>query len=133
MLGNRSRDAKSELEVRRLLHAHGMRYRVNVRPLMSLRRTADIVFTRKRISVFIDGCYWHGCLQHYVPSKSNRDYWVPKIAANVTRDIETTRILSDAGWTGLRYWAHLGPEDVASSIAQHVSAGQALPTAPKRS
>jgi len=104
MQGNPSKDTKPELAVRRLLQAHGLRYRVNVRPLSSLRRTADIVFPHKRIVVFIDGCYWHGCPEHYVPSKPNTDYWVPKVAANVARDNETTRVLSEAGWTVLRYW-----------------------------
>lgn len=75
MRGNRSRDTKPELAVRRLLHARGLCYRVNARPLPSLRRTADIVFRGKRVAVFIDGCYWHGCPEHYVPSKSNVDYW----------------------------------------------------------
>ncbi|MDK9319982.1 hypothetical protein FAM23864_001741 [Propionibacterium freudenreichii] len=75
MRGNRARDTKPELAVRRLLFAQGLRYRVNARPEPSLRRTADIVFTRKRIAVFIDGCFWHGCPEHYVPSKSNRRYW----------------------------------------------------------
>ncbi|QSR32305.1 hypothetical protein CFI00_17785 [Nocardioides sp. S5] len=69
MRGNRSRDTKPELAVRRLLHAEGLRYRVNARPLPEVRRTADIVFRAKRIAVFIDGCYWHGCPEHYVPSK----------------------------------------------------------------
>lgn len=122
MRGNRSRDTKPELAVRRLLHAQGLRYRVNMRPLPALRRTADIVFTRRRTAVFIDGCYWHGCPEHYVASRSNCDYWVPKIAANVTRDAETTRILADSGWTVLRYWSHMRPEDIAASIGEHMAA-----------
>lgn len=122
MRGNRSRDTKPELAVRRLLHARGLRYRVNTRPLPSSRRTADIVFPRKQVAVFIDGCYWHACPEHYVPSKSNSDYWTPKIAMNAARDAETTRSLSEAGWTVLRYWSHMPPEEVATSIEQHLSA-----------
>lgn len=57
----RSRDTKPELAVRRLVHAAGLRYRVGVRPEPSLRRTADLVFTKRRVAVFIDGCFWHGC------------------------------------------------------------------------
>ena len=108
--------------MRRLLHAGGLRYRVNTRPLPSLRRTADIVFPRKRIAVFIDGCYWHGCPDHYIPSKSNSDYWSPKIAGNVARDAETTRALTEAGWTVLRYWSHTPPGEVVASIKLHVLA-----------
>lgn len=122
MRGNRSRDTKPELAVRQLVHARGLRYRVNARPLPSLRRTADMVFSRRQIAVFIDGCFWHGCPEHYVPSKSNRSYWAPKIAANMSRDAETNRTLSDAGWTVLRYWSHLPPEEVAASVESHVLA-----------
>ncbi|MBN9608867.1 MAG: very short patch repair endonuclease [Actinobacteria bacterium] len=118
MRGNRSRDTKPELAVRKLLHAQGLRYRVHYRPLSSLRRTADIVFTASRIAVFIDGCYWHGCPEHYVASKSNREYWDTKIATNSARDAETTAVLSDAGWTVLRYWSHDRPEEIASSIRE---------------
>lgn len=120
MRGNRSRDTKPELAVRRLVHASGLRYRVNARPLPSLRRTADMVFPRRRVAVFIDGCFWHGCPEHYVPSTSNRDYWAPKTAANAARDAETIRTLSDAGWTVLRYWSHMPPEEVAASVELHV-------------
>ena len=116
MRGNRSRDTKPELAVRRLLHHRGLRYRVNVRPLPALRRTADIVFPGKRIAVFIDGCYWHGCPEHYVASKSNSDYWRPKIAATQARDAETSALLSSAGWVVLRYWSHASPNDVVDSI-----------------
>ncbi|GAA3680330.1 very short patch repair endonuclease [Yimella lutea] len=120
MRGNRSRDTKPELAVRRLLHAEGLRYRVNVRPLPSLRRTADIVLASKRIAVFIDGCYWHGCPEHYVASKSNRDYWDVKIETNAARDAQTNAALSDAGWTVLRYWSHDRPENIAASIQDSV-------------
>jgi DNA mismatch endonuclease (patch repair protein) len=120
MRGNRSRDTKPELAVRRILHAQGLRYRVNTRPLPSLPRTADIVFTAKLIAVFIDGCYWHGCPEHYVASKSNRDYWDAKIAENRTRDVETTAAISNEGWTVLRYWSHLPSENIANSIREHV-------------
>lgn len=61
MQGNRGRDTQPELHVRRAIHAAGLRYRVNVRPLKGLNRTADIVVTRQQIAVFIDGCYWHRC------------------------------------------------------------------------
>lgn len=115
--GNRSRDTKPELAVRRLIHAAGLRYKVNARPERDLRRTADILFTRQRIAVFIDGCYWHGCGQHArVPSKANADYWSKKLARNVERDADTTVKLQRAGWQVLRYWEHDAPQAVAESI-----------------
>src|SRR3954469_24349398 len=60
-----SRDTQPELALRRLLHASGLRYRIHVRPLPSLRRTADVVFRSARVAVFVDGCFWHGCPQCY--------------------------------------------------------------------
>ncbi|MFC2458793.1 very short patch repair endonuclease [Actinobaculum sp. oral taxon 183] len=117
MQANRSRDTKPEIAVRRLLHAHGLRYRVDARPLPDLRRRADIVFTRLKIAVFIDGCFWHGCPEHGTATpKSHSDYWQEKIARNRERDAETNRALVDAGWVVLRYWEHEGAQEVAEAI-----------------
>ena len=116
MLGNKARDTKPELAVRRLLHADGFRYRVNFRLDPSLRRTADIVFTRCRVAVFIDGCFWHGCPLHGTSPKANSGYWGPKLARNVERDRETTALLTASGWTVLRFWEHENPADVAALV-----------------
>lgn len=121
MQGNRSRDTKPELAVRRLLHAAGLRYRVAYRPEPTLRRTADIVFTRQRVAIFIDGCFWHACPEHGTVSRSNVDYWSTKLARNVERDRDTTQKLEDAGWTVLRFWEHDLPAAVAGQIAEAVS------------
>lgn len=64
MQGNRRRDTKPEMAVRRAVHWLGLRYRVDARPLPGLNRRADLVFTRARVAVFIDGCYWRGCPEH---------------------------------------------------------------------
>lgn len=117
MRGNVRRDTKPEVEVRRLLHAAGLRYRVDFPALASdRRRRADIVFTSRRIAVFIDGCFWHGCPQHFVAPKANSDYWGPKIARNRERDIDTTERLEADGWLVLRFWEHEAPSDVAARI-----------------
>jgi len=129
MRGNRSRDTAPELAVRRLLHARGLRFRVNLRPVVSLRRTADIVFTRHRIAVFIDGCYWHGCPDHYVASRTHKDYWHNKIEANITRDEQTTAELRSAGWTVLRYWSHVPPNEVVDSILTYLPRTDRTPPA----
>jgi len=77
------------------------------------------MFSKQRIAVFIDGCYWHGCEQHgRVPSKANADYWSKKLARNVERDTETTARLEQAGWRVLRYWEHEAPRTVAESIVR---------------
>lgn len=120
MLGNKRRDTKPELAVRRILHASGLRYRVDLAPLKGYRRRADVVFTRQRIAVFIDGCFWHGCPLHYRVPGTNVAYWQPKIERNVQRDVETTLALAEAGWTVLRFWEHQAPDEVAALVAEAV-------------
>lgn len=116
----RSRDTKPERLIRRLVHAQGLRYRVAAKPLPGLRRTADMVFRPTRIAVFIDGCYWHGCPEHYVPPKTNSGYWSDKVIRNVTRDRDTDQRLVEAGWLVLRFWEHEPADECAARIAAAV-------------
>ena len=128
MLGNRSRDTKPELRVRSLVHKRGMRYRVNQRPLPRVRRTADIVFRRARVAVYIDGCFWHGCDQHYKEPKTNTSYWRDKIDRNRRRDRETDELLEAEGWLVLRFWEHEDPAEVAETVESSVrSTGRVTP------
>lgn len=106
MQANKGRDTKPELKLRSALHARGYRFRVNYRPVAGLRRTADIAFTRWKLAVFVDGCFWHGCPQHGTWPKSNEAFWKQKIEGNRLRDSDTTRRLADAGWTSVRLWEH---------------------------
>ncbi|MGW1009754.1 very short patch repair endonuclease [Streptomyces termitum] len=117
----RSRDTKPEQAIRRLVHAQGLRYRVAAKPLPGLRRTADMVFRPSKVAVFVDGCYWHGCPEHYVPPKTNSGYWSKKVEGNMARDRDTDRRLTEAGWLVLRFWEHAAPEECASQIARTVS------------
>lgn len=123
MKGNRRRDTAPELAVRRLLHAAGLRYRVDAKPEDDLRRRADILFRRRRVAVFIDGCYWHGCPEHYTAPKANAEFWRAKVERNRERDAETTAVLQERGWTVLRFWTHDRPEDVADHISKAVAVG----------
>ncbi|MFF2894994.1 very short patch repair endonuclease [Streptomyces sp. NPDC057966] len=116
----RSRDTKPEQLIRRLVHAKGLRYRVAARPLPDLRRTADLVFRPAKVAVFIDGCYWHGCPEHYVPPKTNPGYWSDKVARNMARDRDTDERLTEAGWLVLRFWEHQDSDTCAASIAETV-------------
>ncbi|MEU2558897.1 very short patch repair endonuclease [Streptomyces longispororuber] len=116
----RSRDTTPERLIRQLVHAQGLRYRVAARPLADLRRTADLVFRPAKVAVFIDGCYWHGCPEHYVPPKTNSGYWSDKVARNMTRDRDTDQRLADAGWLVLRFWEHEPAEACATRIAAEV-------------
>jgi DNA mismatch endonuclease (patch repair protein) len=123
MQANRRRDTQPELALRRFLHARGLRYRVDYRAIPGLRNKADIVFTRRRVAVFIDGCFWHGCPEHYVASKTNVDYWEPKIAQNRLRDEAVTAALEEAGWRVIRVWEHESVEDAADRIEAAVRGG----------
>lgn len=126
MRANRRRDTGPELAIRRILHAHGLRYRVDVRPLPDLNRRADIVFPRARVAIFVDGCFWHGCPEHYTPPKANGDFWATKVATNRDRDRETDEHLTAAGWTVVRIWEHVPASRAVELIRDRVaSAGHA--------
>ncbi|MFI6004567.1 very short patch repair endonuclease [Streptomyces sp. NPDC051366] len=116
----RSRDTKPEKVIRRLIHAKGLRYRIAARPLPDLRRTADLVFRPAKVAVFVDGCYWHGCPEHYVPPRTNPGYWSEKVARNIARDRDTDHKLTEAGWLVLRFWEHEESSLCATKIADAV-------------
>jgi len=118
MQGNRKRDTRPELALRSELHRRGLRYRVNSRPVKSLRCQADIVFRRHKVAVFVDGCFWHGCPEHGKSPRTNVDYWSAKIARNVERDRFNEAELSAAGWVVVRVWEHEIPVDAADRIGR---------------
>ncbi|MFF3092095.1 very short patch repair endonuclease [Streptomyces cyaneofuscatus] len=124
MQANRGRDTSPELALRSLLYAAGLRYRVNTRPLPELRRTADVVFPRERVAVFVDGCFWHGCPEHSRPAKANAEAWSAKIEGNRARDADTNALLRSAGWTVLRVWEHDDASEAARMVAQLVTAAR---------
>lgn len=124
MQGNRSRDTRPELLVRSLLHRRGLRYRVAARPLPGVRRTADVVFTRAKVALFIDGCFWHGCPEHYRRPGSNVPYWDAKVQRNAARDREVDELLAAAGWTVVRAWEHEDPAEVADRVEAVVRAAR---------
>jgi DNA mismatch endonuclease (patch repair protein) len=123
MQANRGRDTKPELALRRAAHALGLRYRVSARPLPAIRRTADMVFTKAKVAVFLDGCFWHGCPEHHTRSASNAEYWAEKVRRNRERDTETDRLLTEAGWIVIRIWEHEDPVNAAARIASAVKTG----------
>lgn len=120
MLANRGRDTKPELAIRRRVHARGLRFYVNRRAVSDLRRTADLVFPRARVAVFVDGCFWHACPDHGTWPKSNEQWWRQKLEANVARDRETDETLTAAGWIVIRAWEHEDPTEVADRVEQAV-------------
>ena len=126
MLGNRNRDTRPEMAVRRAVHAMGLRYRVAARPVKAVRRSADLVFTRARVAVFVDGCFWHGCPEHFSTPATNTEYWATKIGGNELRDRETDRLLAEAGWMVVRIWEHDVALEAATQLAGSVRAQLAL-------
>ncbi len=112
------RDTFAELRLRRCLHAMGLRYRVDQAVLKRPRRTADLVFTRARVAVFVDGCFWHGCPEHASWPKSNADFWRDKIETNRRRDKDTDDRLEAEGWAVVRIWEHEDPHEAANRIAR---------------
>ena len=112
------RDTKPELSIRRALHALGYRYRVDHQPDPELRCRGDIVFTRRRVVVFVDGCFWHGCPDHATAPKNNVEWWAEKFEANVARDRRNDAALFELGWTVVRVWEHLQTEDAVAQILE---------------
>jgi DNA mismatch endonuclease (patch repair protein) len=120
MRANRGRDTGPELALRRALHARGLRYRVDHPLPFDRRRRADILFTRAKVAVFIDGCFWHGCPEHGTTPRTNSAFWAEKIARNRARDEDTTDRLREAGWLVLRFWEHEVPDRCAATVARTV-------------
>jgi DNA mismatch endonuclease, patch repair protein len=114
------RDTGCELLLRRHLHAAGLRYRVNYPVPGNRRRTIDIAFTRAKVAVFVDGCFWHGCPEHGTQPRANADWWTQKLATNQARDADTTVVLEAAGWAVVRVWEHVEPAEAARIVADAV-------------
>ena len=107
MLGNKRRDTKPEVALRSALHAAGLRFRKDYRlDLDGVRFRPDVVFTRAKVAVFVDGCFWHSCPTHGTRPTRNADYWLPKLERNVERDREQNAALAAHGWRSLRIWEH---------------------------
>ncbi|MFJ9409310.1 very short patch repair endonuclease [Streptomyces sp. NPDC101393] len=118
------RDTGPEMAVRRLLYASGLRYRLQRRVPGYPRRTIDIAFPGRKIAIFLDGCFWHGCPEHATRPKANADWWRKKLDGNIARDRETTEHLVEEGWTVLRFWEHEDPATVAGRVTDEVAAVQ---------
>ncbi|WP_040832896.1 very short patch repair endonuclease [Nocardia brevicatena] len=106
MSRQRRAGTKPELVLRRELHRRGIRYFVDRAPIRGQRRRADLVFPRRRIAVYVDGCFWHCCPDHATYPKNNAEWWAEKLAGNVARDRETDAALAAAGWQVIRIWEH---------------------------
>lgn len=120
----RTRDTQPEVELRRVLHAMGLRYRVDRQVIPGVRRRVDVVFGNGKVAVFVDGCFWHGCPEHGGRPKNNADWWAAKLDANIARDRDTDARLHAAGWLVERVWEHESPHLAARRVAAVVNAAR---------
>jgi DNA mismatch endonuclease (patch repair protein) len=125
MRANRGRDTSPEKKLRHSIHRQGLRYAIDVRPETDLNRRADIVFRSARVAVFVNGCFWHGCVRHFCEPKKNRAYWSSKIKKNRERDRQTYRLLTRRGWKLFVIWEHQDLEMSAKKIAIEVRSRRA--------
>lgn len=116
----RGKHTEPERVLRSLLWAEGLRYRVHARTPVG---RPDLVFPGPMVAVFVDGCFWHGCPDHYVRPRSTTRLWADKLAANTQRDVVQTRRLGTLGWRVCRIWEHEifeKPEKVVAEIRKAV-------------
>jgi DNA mismatch endonuclease, patch repair protein len=132
MAANRRRDTSPELLLRSALHRSGLRFRVDFPIPVPSRRPIrpDVVFTRCRLAVFLDGCFWHGCPVHGAPPRSNLSYWLPKIAATRARDARADQLLQEAGWTVVRIWEHDPVGAAVERVGEALAKVRAVPELP---
>lgn len=107
------RNTRPELLLRRSLWSRGARYRLSAR---SPAGRPDLVFPNRKLAVFVDGCFWHGCPQHYARPRSNEAFWSSKLIENVVRDARQTQALECSGWSVVRLWEHEVIVDLAGSV-----------------
>lgn len=108
------------MALRSALHRLGLRYFVHRRPVPGLRREADLVFTRSRVAVFVDSCFWHGCPEHVTWPTAHAEWWREKIERTRSRDRDTDVQLVAAGWEPIRVWEHESSADAAQRILLRV-------------
>lgn len=117
MRRNLKRDTRPEVALRSELHARGARFRVNLLICVDgLSVRADVAFTRRKLAVFVDGCFWHSCPQHGNMPRRNSEYWRPKLERNARRDRIVNEGLLAAGWNVLRVWEHEPVNGVADKV-----------------
>jgi DNA mismatch endonuclease, patch repair protein len=99
----RSRDTSPERILRSSLWRAGLRFRLQAR---TPHGRPDVVFPKARVAIFIDGCFWHGCPEHYVRPRTRNEFWSSKLRENVERDRRQTLQLEAEGWHVCRFWEH---------------------------
>lgn len=106
MVANWGGNTTPERRLRSALHKAGLRFFKDYRPLPELRCTADVVFPKAKVCLFVDGCFWHGCQLHFRRPKRNSAWWQEKIESNRTRDRKQAKLLASQHWKVVRVWEH---------------------------
>lgn len=116
----KSQNTKPELKLKKALWNLGFRYRKNLKKLPG---SPDIVYTKHKLAIFVDGEFWHGYnwAEKKNKIKTNRDFWIPKIERNIQRDIQNNQLLTDAGWCVIRFWEHELKKDFEGCVNRIVS------------
>lgn len=104
-----------EMALRKELSQRKLRYRTNVARLPG---KPDIAFTAKRLVIFLDSCFWHGCRWHGSMPSSNKRFWSKKIQRNKERDKSVNIKYKKMGWHILRFWEHELKRDPSEAISK---------------
>lgn len=123
LAGRKKKDTAPEIALRKALHAEGARFRLHRQ--LAKGCTPDIVMPRRRLAIFVDGCFWHGCPTHGRTSGftgPNASLWAEKLERNAERDRRSSRLAEEQGWTVQRIWECDIRQD-AMSVARRVLVG----------
>jgi DNA mismatch endonuclease (patch repair protein) len=115
-----SKNTKPEIALRKALWARGLRFRIHYG-----KEKIDVAFPSRKLAVFVDGCFWHGCPEHFRLPKTRKSYWHPKLKKNKERDRAKEERLKLEGWKIMRFWEHelKKPDTIAEKIQVALSAG----------
>ncbi|KAF0209332.1 MAG: DNA mismatch endonuclease patch repair [Actinobacteria bacterium] len=119
MRGNKRAGTRPEVRLRSALHRRGVRFRKDLAFTVGGERVRpDIVFTKRRVAVFVDGCFWHGCPEHgRVPGGRNAAYWRQKLEGNQSRDSRQSTALKSEGWVVIRIWEHIPLSEAVDTVS----------------
>lgn len=104
----KGKNTKPEITLRKMLWSMGFRHRIKNK----LPGKPDLIYPSLKVAIFVDGCFWHMCPEHYHPPKTRAAFWKKKISANVERDVTNTALLESLGWLVIRVWEHELKESV---------------------
>lgn len=121
MQANRSSNTQPEVLLSSSLRQAGLRFRKDTRPEPGFKCKADLVFRARKVCIFVDGCYWHGCRKHFRTPRINADWWNEKIDETRRRDRAKRKHLRERGWTVLRIWEHEITPNIVPRLVKKIS------------